>query len=210
MSRLLIVTSGLAILGILAALVWPAMGGLTLLLFVLSLLVTLAIFLFLFLLWTLRRFGWIRLAPRFPRVVLAVLLVTLAMALAAQIPLGPAVPVSPSSVSEEITFMARTDQENRWAARIAVMARDHQRIERVVTLVNQDLSLTSEDKFRAALILLHGWDSDHFQRAYALATAAKGVTGADHLADCAEDRYLLSVGKPAIHGTQFQIRLGGK
>ena len=75
MSRLLIVTSGLAILGILAALVWPAMGGLTLLLFVLSLLVTLAIFLFLFLLWTLRRFGWIRLAPRFPRVVLAVLLV---------------------------------------------------------------------------------------------------------------------------------------
>lgn len=65
---------------------------------------------------------------------------------------------------------------------------------------------TAEDFNRAAFIFQHGSTSDDYLLAHTLAmiAAAKGDEGSLWIGTATLDRYLQSVGKPQIYGTQFK------
>lgn len=127
----------------------------------------------------------------------------------------PAVSQRPLPVTEELHYMLETDQADRFRPlRWFVMAdRDRQRLERTKALYEKGEIVTPQDKFHAALIFQHGGgtdDSTNFEKAYHLATDSSdaGVAGADWLKNAAYDRWMMSLGKPQVHGTQlgFQVR----
>ena len=71
---------------------------------------------------------------------------------------------------------------------------------------------TAKDYFRAAMIFQHGGDSSSYRRAHDLAKKAAeldpSLPNAEWLSAASWDRYLLSVGKPQIYGTQYLILKG--
>jgi hypothetical protein len=66
-------------------------------------------------------------------------------------------------------------------------------------------SLAGEDMLHLAFLFQHGQISEDYNKAQKLASEAekKGVEGATWLSSAAEDRYLVSLGKPQKWGTQF-------
>jgi hypothetical protein len=85
------------------------------------------------------------------------------------------------------------------------------RCERVLTLYEQGAIEDSRDHFHAALVLLYGERSRHYElsRLLSFRSARMGEMRAWTLEAMARDRWLLSVGRPQHFGTQI-IREGGR
>jgi hypothetical protein len=66
-------------------------------------------------------------------------------------------------------------------------------------------AVSAQDLFHLALLFQHGQTPEDYSKAYALALEAeqRGVEEAGQLAAAAEDRHLISLGKPQKWGTQF-------
>ena len=69
---------------------------------------------------------------------------------------------------------------------------------------------TGKDYEEAALIFQHGTTADDYLLAHTLALAAlaKGDASAAWIAAATLDRYLQTIGKPQIYGTQYQVKDG--
>ena len=99
------------------------------------------------------------------------------------------------------------DQIKAW------VQRDRQRLMATDSLLAADSSrLTSDDFFHAAIIFQHGPDSTWYQRSNVLCQRALELNpdneDASWLYAASMDRYLQSVGKPQIYGTQKWLRDG--
>jgi hypothetical protein len=90
-----------------------------------------------------------------------------------------------------------------------VSKRDAERRARVYEIIKAGQLKASDDYFNAALVLQHGDRPDDYDMANKLAAKAAELdpnnATARWLAAAAKDRYLWSVGKPQIYGTQFKI-----
>ncbi len=125
---------------------------------------------------------------------------------------GPApVPSSSLSTADQLTYMSQTDQRDRVTLRWLIMSRDDARRARVLDLARAGLGQEPEQLLDAALILQHGRDSSDYRIAYELAKAAseKDVNtqhwdqkSAEWLTNATYDRWMLSLGKPQVYGTQ--------
>ena len=93
--------------------------------------------------------------------------------------------------------------EERWAV---VGREDEQRRKRTHELLAEGQLHTSEDFIRAAFIFQHGDTGNDYLLAHTLAmiAAAKGDASAAWIGAATLDRYLQSIGKPQIYGTQFK------
>jgi hypothetical protein len=131
---------------------------------------------------------------------------------------GPA-PVPDASVSpaHQLAYMYKTDQRDRFTLRWLNTSRDHGRIARVLELHKSASSWEPEQMLDAAMVLQHGDDSTHYRIAHELASAAceRGVNTrewskntADWLMKATYDRWMLSIGKPQVYGTQKEFTLG--
>ena len=83
---------------------------------------------------------------------------------------------------------------------------DAQRRKRTHELLAEDQLHTSEDFIRAAFIFQHGDTPNDYLLAHTLAmiAAAKGDEKATWIGAASLDRYLHSIGKPQVYGTQFK------
>jgi hypothetical protein len=94
-----------------------------------------------------------------------------------------------------------------------VSKRDAERRARVYEIVKAGGLKAADDYFNAALVLQHGDRPDDYDMANKLAAKAAELDPtnmtAHWLAAAAKDRYLWSVGKPQIYGTQFK-KVDGK
>ncbi len=91
-----------------------------------------------------------------------------------------------------------------------LLKQDSVRRSEVQVMINQNKLLTTNDYYRAAMIFQHGTDSVSYKMAMNLSKKAYVVDTSNHFAllltVTSLDRYLLSIGKPQIYGTQFMIR----
>lgn len=123
-----------------------------------------------------------------------------------------------SSVSEELLNLFQADQEDRKKLRAEktdwdeVRPRDEARLKRVKELYEEGLIKTADDMFYTALIFQHGGSSEAYKIAMELTRKAMemGHESAKKLFPRTEDRYLLSMGKPQIWGTQFRKNENGR
>jgi hypothetical protein len=123
-----------------------------------------------------------------------------------------------ATVNAELLKMYEEDQADRagpiesmnWAE---VSKRDAARRERVRAMRAQGLLKSGDDHFHAAMVMQHGDKPEDYELARELALKAAELNPSLHtakwLAAAAHDRYLWSVGKPQIYGTQFTQRDGG-
>jgi len=128
---------------------------------------------------------------------------------------GPAPVPSPSlNAADQLTYMYRTDQRDRITLRWLNTSRDDARVARVLELHGAGPGQEPEQLLDAAIILQHGHDSSHYRIAYELAKAAseKGVntrrwaqSSAEWLTKATYDRWMLSLGKPQVYGTQKEF-----
>ena len=90
--------------------------------------------------------------------------------------------------------------------------RNARRRKKVRKMLDSGALKVADDFERAASILCYGPDSSDCELARTLALKAVKLdpknAGATVVAAIAKDRYLLSIGKPQIYGTQFHIVLG--
>ena len=130
--------------------------------------------------------------------------------LIAAAPLGLA-----QDASAELARLAEADQADRRAFSAgeipwdSVAAGDAARYARVEALLGADRLRTGADLYHAALVFQHGGAPFDFYRAYALArraSEAHGYDGARWLVPRAYDRWLQSIGRPQVYGTQFLSR----
>lgn len=98
-----------------------------------------------------------------------------------------------TAVSSDTEFMAK------WRAT------DKARRDKTLQLLDSGQLRSGPDYYRAAFILQHGNSSDDFLLAHHLALVALslGTDQAKWIAAASLDRFLLSVGRPQIYGTQF-------
>ena len=80
------------------------------------------------------------------------------------------------------------------------------------TLLDGGKLHTGEDFQKAAFVFQHGNGPDDYLLAHTLAlvAVAKGHVEALWIASATLDRYLQSIGKPQVYGTQFSGQPGGK
>ena len=112
----------------------------------------------------------------------------------------------------ELARLVEADQKPRQdPSRISDPAslerQDEDRRNRTRKLLQAGQLHTGEDFNRAALIFQHGSTPDDFLMAHTLAliVAAKGDDSARWIGAASLDRYLRSIGKPQIYGTQFNL-----
>ena len=110
----------------------------------------------------------------------------------------------------ELAAIFQADQ----AARQGQMARDvgerdAERRRRVEGIIAAGQMRTAADHFHAAMVFQHGGSPDDYMRAHELAKRAAELDpshrSAKWLSAAAMDRYLLSVGRPQVYGTQFMV-----
>jgi hypothetical protein len=128
---------------------------------------------------------------------------------------GPApVPAESTSPGDQLAYMYKTDQRDRVTLRWFNTSRDEMRSARVLQLNRDGLILGPEAMLDAAIVLQHGDDSSDYRVAHELAKAAceKGVNStrwdrgsAEWLAKATYDRWMLSIGKPQVYGTQKEF-----
>jgi tetratricopeptide (TPR) repeat protein len=116
------------------------------------------------------------------------------------------------TVNAEILEMYEQDQADRtgpieslnWAE---VSKRDAARRERVRAMLTKGELKVGDDYFHAAMVMQHGDKPEDYALARDLASKAAELNpelrSARWLAAAAEDRYLWSIGKPQVYGTQF-------
>jgi hypothetical protein len=115
--------------------------------------------------------------------------------------------------SKELKLLHDMDQsERRGEAKFtpeelkALEARDAKRRDRVAEIVSHGLLCSADDYYHAALILQHSGKPDDHLLAHVLATTAvfKGREGDKWLVASSLDRFLQSLGRPQIFGTQYK------
>ena len=116
--------------------------------------------------------------------------------------------------SAELKRLVDADQKDRESSSIdweKVGPRDAERRARVKEIVNSGVSFCAEDLSGAALVLQHGDKPDDFLLAHILASAAvvKGDPEACWLSAAALDRYLHSIERPQVFGTQYRNKNNG-
>jgi hypothetical protein len=86
--------------------------------------------------------------------------------------------------------------------------RDRERLKRVAALLDAGAARTADDFFHAAQVYNHGDTSEEYLRGHELAmlAAAKGNTQALFLSAASLDRFLRSIGRPQVFGTQYNRR----
>lgn len=123
----------------------------------------------------------------------------------------PAVPAT----NPELATLFEADQAARspgttidWSV---VGEQDRARRTRTRELLDSGQINSADDYWRAAFIFQHGDQPDDYLLAHSLAVAAIGLGRQDAtwIAAATIDRYLQSIGRPQVYGTQFQIRDGG-
>lgn len=89
----------------------------------------------------------------------------------------------------------------------SIAERDQARRDSLLTILDADGLHTVDDYFHAALICQHGADSSWYKRAHELAKTATELESTHDVAlwltAASWDRYLQSIGKPQIYGTQY-------
>jgi hypothetical protein len=87
-----------------------------------------------------------------------------------------------------------------------LIARDARRLRRLEQLIAEGALNDADDYFHAAMLLQHGPDRAHHQRAHKLAKQAAdlGSQPARWLAAAAHDRWLMAGGLPQRYGTQYR------
>lgn len=109
----------------------------------------------------------------------------------------------------DINGLYISDQEDRRNNEIhnwsIISKRDEFRRKRVGQLMDSNKLKSANDYAKAAMIFQHGEDSSDYLRAVEFMKTAMKIdsTVNKSLFAAATDRYLLSVGKPQIYGTQF-------
>ena len=106
------------------------------------------------------------------------------------------------------------DQTDRSGAAIdwtVVAPADARRRAETKALLDGGALTTAADYGRAAFVFQHGTTPDDFLLAHSLAVIAglKGEPDAGFIAAATLDRYLVSIGRPQIYGTQFNGRPDG-
>lgn len=90
----------------------------------------------------------------------------------------------------------------------AAIERDRARLARAKEIIAAGGLKTANDYFMAAMLLQHGVAPEDYQKAREIALRAAeldpGNKRATWLAAAAQDRYLWSIGKPQMYGTQFK------
>jgi len=112
---------------------------------------------------------------------------------------------------DELARLAQETIEAQTGSETAEEGAARQRCERVMFLHQQGVILDSRDNFHAALVLLYGERTIHFQlaRTFARQAALESEERAWTLMAMAWDRWLLSIGKPQRFGTQI-IKQNGR
>jgi hypothetical protein len=115
----------------------------------------------------------------------------------------------PEDPGEELARLARETLESQSSANDSAAMRI--RCQRVIDLYAAGSIVESRDSFHAALVLLYGEQSAHYElaRTFAQRAAQAGETRAWSVSAMAWDRWLLSLGKPQRFGTQI-IKKGGR
>lgn len=120
------------------------------------------------------------------------------------------------SINKELYDMEEQDQADRSGEKFdreAVWPRDKQRIDRVMELVKAGALKAEEDFYNAALILQHGKEPAEFALSHLLLQEGMRVNPGDTwlpwLSAASEDRFLWSIGRPQIWGTQSH-KIDGK
>jgi hypothetical protein len=116
-----------------------------------------------------------------------------------------------ASENQELLKMYENDQSERKNNLYSPSA-DAKRLKRAKEMLEEGLLKTANDYYHAAIIFQHGGTPSDYKTAQNLATKASKLDpnndSAKWLACAAEDRYLLSVGKAQIWGTQFRMLKG--
>ena len=90
-----------------------------------------------------------------------------------------------------------------------LMVQDRQRRARVREIIDAGQMRSSADHFHAAMVFQHGEGPDDYKLAHELAKKAAELDPSNRtakwLSAAAMDRYLRSIGKPQIYGTQFMV-----
>ena len=114
--------------------------------------------------------------------------------------------------NSELKRMFEEDQSSRKLEKIdwnKLKKEDEARMKRVEEMAGSGILKTANDYYHAAMIYQHGSDSTAYKKAwkYSKQSAAIDTTNenARWLSVASNDRYLLSIGKPQIYGTQFLI-----
>lgn len=105
---------------------------------------------------------------------------------------------------EEIYSVDQADRKNGLGPDAA--ARDVARKKRVLEIVRGELLQTADDYYHAAMVLQHGDGPQDYLLAHILATAAafKGQKEGPWLSAAALDRYLQSINRPQVFGSQYR------
>jgi hypothetical protein len=115
------------------------------------------------------------------------------------------------SINVELYEMFQADQKDRqgpidWKA---VNKRDTDRRHRALEMIEAGDLAAPDDFIHAAFIFQHGGDSTSYRTAHDLAMKAVALDStsirARWIAAAAKDRYLQSVGRPQIYGTQAKL-----
>lgn len=120
----------------------------------------------------------------------------------------------PITDNSELIEIYENDQGDRQTDTInwmEVNRRDSLRRKRVFELLDSNKVRTSKDYQNAAMVFQHGGDSSAYAMAVKLMEKSIELdsTANKWLLAAATDRYLLSIGKPQIYGTQYQKRGDG-
>ena len=136
---------------------------------------------------------------RIPAIVAAALLLTIAQPAYAE--------VEPVSDNAEMSAMFEADQAAREGGDIdwqTVMREDAARLRRTRELLDADALNTADDYYNAAFIFQHGDEAEDYLLAHVLAvrSLALGKAKAEWIAAASLDRYLQSIARDQIFGTQ--------
>lgn len=115
------------------------------------------------------------------------------------------------TINTELKALHDADQADRRQAAIdweVVGRRDDQRRARVLELAEQGQLKVAADYYHAAMVMQHGSKPDDYAKAMQWARQAWQLdphhSGARWLSAAAEDRYLHSLDKPQVWGTQYR------
>lgn len=123
---------------------------------------------------------------------------------------APRAATSSQKINEELSLMFQRDQDERkglaapWTAES-----DAARRIRVQQILDRGEASSSADYYHAAMVFQHGTQPSDYEQARALALKAIDLDptngSAKWLAAAAQDRLLMSLGKPQRYGTQFKL-----
>lgn len=134
--------------------------------------------------------------------------VVTALALSLTAPLAAQTPAVATD-NAEMAAMFAADQAERqgdidW---IAVSRNDAERRKRTRALLDHGMLSTADDYYAAAFIFQHGGEPEHYLLAHVLAVhaIALGHDKAEWIAAATLDRYLHSIARDQVYGTQYSM-----